>query len=209
VLLRMMARVGGLVVLVLVLVLSPAVRSASLFSTLARGFETQEEVTYTTLRQPRAQGFEVREYAAKKWVCTLQRPTEAQFTVFGRLFSYIDGNNDRSEKIVMGIPVSIEAQEGSTQMEACFFVPEANQASPPQPTDSRVFITTRPAMTVFTRKFGGYATDEATWKTEAAALRKKVEAAGNTIDTSRSFWNAYDHPIKILGRRNEVWLVQQ
>lgn len=56
--------------------------------------------------------------------------------------------------MVMGIPVSIEAQKdaaGVVNMKACLFIPEAMQANPPAPSDPSVAIVTRPAMTVFTR----------------------------------------------------------
>lgn len=206
----MVVGVAVAVMVVMMAVVTPVTaRTATLLSLLSRGFERKEEATFTSLRQTK--DYEVRQYPEKKWVCTGQDASEDQVTVFLRLFSYIDGTNDRNERLTMGIPVSIEVHNdgGVVVMQACFFIPEASQADPPTPTDPLVSIVARPAMTVYSREFGGYALDESTWDQEVTTLKRQVEAAGNTVNTFLTFWNAYDAPIKLLGRRNEVWLVAQ
>ncbi|KAK3890001.1 hypothetical protein Pcinc_006029 [Petrolisthes cinctipes] len=206
----MKGRVGGLLLVVVVLAtVCPAARAASVFTAVSRGFETQEEIKFSSRRT--LTDYEERQYPEKKWVCSKQDPGEGQLTVFLRLFAYIDGKNDRNLELVMGIPVSIEARQGEAgglSMQACFFIPETNQANPPVPIDSSVSIVTRPAMTVFTREFGGYASDEHTWQEEATELTRLVQAENININPNIAFWNAYDPPLKFWGRRNEVWLVK-
>ncbi|XP_045618242.1 heme-binding protein 1 [Procambarus clarkii] len=185
--------------------------AANLFTAFTRSFGPQEEVTFTSARENTE--FEERVYPAKKWACTEQVGGYSdgdQIDVFLRLFAYIGGENDRQEKLVMGIPVSIEykVEGGQKVYTACFFIPEAAQDNPPAPTNAQVVITPRPEMTVYTRKFGGYATDEATWTTEAEALTALVTAAGNQINPNLIYWNAYDPPFKFWNRRNEVWLLK-
>ena len=70
------------------------------------------------------------------------------------LFGYISGANVGNKEIAMTIPVSTKwtkQSDGSFQKEMCFYLSEEYQSAPPQPTNSRVYIVNRPAMTVFTR----------------------------------------------------------
>ena len=70
------------------------------------------------------------------------------------LFGYISGANVGNKEIAMTIPVSskwTKLSDGTWQKEMCFYLSEEYQANPPQPTNSRVYIVNRPAMTVYTR----------------------------------------------------------
>ena len=73
------------------------------------------------------------------------------------LFRYISGENDANTKINMTIPVSskwTKLQNNSFEKEMCFYLDEEHQNNPPQPTNSKVYIVNRPAMTVYTRYRG-------------------------------------------------------
>ncbi|KAK8723739.1 hypothetical protein OTU49_011520 [Cherax quadricarinatus] len=194
----------------------PLIDAASLLTAFTRSLGPQEEITFSTVPSTDVSNgeFEERVYPSKQWVCTKQNGglTEGdQIQVFLKLFAYIDGANDQNKELVMGLPVSIEYSdvEGQKVYTACFFIPEADQAAPPAPTNSQVFLTTRPQMTVLTRQFGGYANDEPTWMTEVQALTKLVNEAGYQVNPNLIYWNAYDPPYKFWGRRNEVWLLKQ
>ena len=75
------------------------------------------------------------------------------------LFGYISGANVGEKEIAMTIPVSskwTKQSDGTFQKEMCFYLSEEYQADPPQPTNSRVYIVNRPAMTVYTRLVTNY-----------------------------------------------------
>ncbi|KAG7167952.1 Heme-binding protein 1-like 2 [Homarus americanus] len=182
---------------------------ANLFTAFSRSFGPTEPVTFTTVRRAG------RLYQAKFWACTehhgAQYTIDDKLELFYRLFAYIGGKNSKGEKLVLGIPVSIEHNISDEEhiFNACFFIPEAAQADPPTPTDPNVHITLRPQMTILTRRLGGYATDETTWNTETEKLTSIITAAGEHVIPNHVFWNAYDPPFKFWNRRNEVWLVKE
>ncbi|XP_068210083.1 heme-binding protein 2-like isoform X2 [Palaemon carinicauda] len=207
----LMKNLSVILVVLLALALSP-VNPASLFSTFASNLGPQEEIKYTVLR--RGSGYEERLYPSKNWLCTEQKGingNEDQIQVFLRLFDYLGGENDQNRKLKMGIPASIEYKvraEGKVYL-ACFFLEEKDQSDYPTPTNKDVFITRRPEMTVFTRKFGGYATTESTWMAEADSLRTLLKLAGENTQSDTMYWNAYNSPVKFWNRRNEVWLLKE
>ena len=74
--------------------------------------------------------------------------------MFMRLVRYIRGSNVGGNKIKMTVPVSMKMKKlngDSFEKEMCFYLDSANQANPPQPTSSLVYIVNRPAMNIYTR----------------------------------------------------------
>ncbi|KAG0718470.1 Heme-binding protein 1 [Chionoecetes opilio] len=186
------------------------------FTAFSRGFEHQEEIQSTLLNT--GHGWESREVPSKVWVCTRQHqaahnahPTTAdQVMAFLRLFAYLNGRNNEDRNLPMGTPVSIEARttdEGRV-LSACFFLPQRIQSNPPTPRDPLVYLSHRPSVTIFTRRFGGFASNEDTWMAEAQALKQVLTAQGQQTRADIQYWNAYDPPYKFWNRRNEVWLVR-
>lgn len=208
----------AVIVMMMVALLSPQLAdAASVFTAFSRGFEHQEEIQSTRVTSGR--GWESREVPGKVWVCTgqprapgtTQTSTSDQMAAFLRLFAYLNGRNNRDQRLPMGVPVSIEARpapDGGKELSACFFLPESVQSNPPTPTEPLVYLSTRPALTILTRRFGGFATDEDTWENEARALRRLLSAEGQQTRTDLQYWNAYDPPYKFWNRHNEVWLVK-
>ena len=87
-----------------------------------------------------------------------------------------------------------------------FYIPPANQADPPNPTNADVFIEEFPEMTVYTRSFGGFA-DDNKFLTEAKDLSSKLN--GRKVHEEFYFTAGYDSPFKLFNRTNEVWFVKQ
>jgi len=213
---------GSKIVMMVVMVMVVALfqplptSAASILTAFSRGFERQEEIQTTLLNK--GSGWESREVPGKMWVCTGQQrdapeakvSNSEQLKAFVRLFDYLDGKNSEGEELPMGKPVSIEvkqAADGSTELNACFFLPERVQANPPAPTNPLVYLSQRPTVTIFTNEFGGFATDEDTWMKEAQKLKQRLTEQGKQIRDDLQYWNAYDPPHKFWFRRNEVWLV--
>ena len=82
-----------------------------------------------------------------QWVCTQSNNDNAMFNT---LFQYIAGANSENENIDMTTPVSTKWQTNELH-EECFYLNQAHQTNPPNPTSPDVYIVSRPAMTVFTR----------------------------------------------------------
>lgn len=206
-----------MVVMVVALLHQPTTDAASMLTLFSRGFERQEEIQTRNLNT--GSGWESRQVPGKVWACTGQQgaASEGQITftdqidAFKRLFGYIDGANNRGEKLTMGKPVSIEvktAADGSREVNACFFLPERVQADPPTPTNALVFLSQRPNLTIFTRRFGGFVTDEDEWMAQSRGLKRVLTAEGIETRDDLQYWNAYDPPHKFWFRRNEVWMVK-
>ncbi|KAF2350982.1 SOUL hem-binding protein [Trinorchestia longiramus] len=162
------------------------------------------------------QGFEERLYPARKWAATSMSGPEKESLaspMFRKLFNYISGKNELNIRMDMTTPVTtfIEPGAGPTcpsSFTMAFFIPEEHQSGPPA-GGAEVFIEERPEMTVFTRRFGGYATDEIVAK-EAKELAELIQKAGETdVDFAHYYTAGYDPPFKPIGRRNEVWFVKK
>jgi len=148
-----------------------------------------------------------------------------QTLMFRRLFRYISGVNQQQEEIEMTTPVSTlrkivrQDREGEIELHLmCFYLPEKYQtgsqvestarhaAHPaPQPMeDSLVLLHTRPSMTVYVRKFGGFALTAKAWDTEREILLGQL--IGKKHHDKQYFTVGYDSPLQLENRRNEVWV---
>jgi len=209
-----MARVTMMTLAMAAVMLAPLqqpAQAAGLLYAFSSSVGPQVEAQYDLVQ--RGDGFEERTYPSRKWACTVQQGgyTEGdQINVFLRLFAYLGGENDQGLRLDMPVPVSIEYHQNETEtvFTACFFIQEEHQAQAPVPTNPMVQLKQRPEMTVFTRKFGGFATSESDWLSEASALRTLLTRAGKTVRADLMYWNAYDAPFKFWNRRNEVWLLK-
>merc|ERR1712212_1457086 len=162
------------------------------------GTTSYEGAPYEVVRTM-ADGVEERPYPAKKWACKSSQGDESRSS-FMTLFNYIEGANQQEEKIKMTVPVTTEADRDGT-MTMCFYLGEKHQASPPTPTGGGVFIENRPALSVFTRRFGGWAS-ESDWSSEKNAVKAVVENEGIAFDKTREYRVSYQSPMRLFNRRN-------
>lgn len=138
--------------------------------------------------------FELREYPALKVAATSRKGDNDSFM---RLFRYIDGANEKKEKVAMTTPVFMEGGEMR------FVVPEKNRADTPKPLSEKVAVRELPARTVATYRFSGRTSDalekESIEKLRAWMAANKIEGSGEPLF-------AYYNPPWTPGplRRNEV-----
>ncbi|MGB0254543.1 MAG: SOUL family heme-binding protein [Flavobacteriaceae bacterium] len=118
---------------------------------------------------------------------------------FGKLFQYISGNNENSEKIAMTAPVYMNEDKS----EMAFVMPlDVHQKGAPEPKGRNVSLEITKPRYVAAIRYGGYTNDtkEATHK---KALLETLEANG--IETIGDVeYLGYDSPYKFYNRRNEV-----
>ncbi|XP_064649102.1 heme-binding protein 2-like [Lineus longissimus] len=161
-------------------------------------------------------GYEVRHYPPSMWVSTTEQGMSWQDGPgrkgFFKLFNFIQGKNERSQKIEMTVPVATRVQPGAgpnceSTFTISFFIPPKNQESAPKPKAEDVFLETWPAMDIYARTFSGYAKD-ADYLREAQVLTEKL---GGSVDLEQSFYFivGYNSPWQMFNRRNEVWFVKK
>jgi len=168
------------------------------------GTQSYEAAPYEVIRTL-ADGVEERSYPAKKWACKSSQGDQSRSS-FMSLFNYIEGANTQEMKVKMTVPVTTEADQDGT-MTMCFYLGEEHQASPPTPTGEGIYIEDRPTLSVFTRRFGGWASDS-DWTIEKAAVKRVIESEGIAYDKTKEYRVSYQSPMRLFNRRNELWLVK-
>jgi len=156
--------------------------------------------------------YEERFYPAKKWVCSDSVVADGNSGSgnFRKLFRYISGaGNSRDETIEMTVPVTIQrTPEGSmNRMAMCFYLTSDQQTNPPQPNDSDLYLLDRPAMTIYTRKFGGWPSD-AFYRAELTTFSDLLTQDGHRVQPNNEYRVGYQSPMQLFNRRNELWLVK-
>ncbi len=153
------------------------------------GYETAR---YDVLRTDGA--FELRKYPELKVAATSEGSGNGSFM---RLFRYIQGANEKQEKLAMTTPVFMEAGEMR------FVVPEKNKAAAPKPGSDKVMVKEIPARTVAAYRFSGRQSE----RREKSALEKlQLWSKANKMEPKGEPFFAYYDPPWTLGpfRRNEV-----
>ena len=157
--------------------------------------------------------YEARKYDVSKWVTTELSGVDyssATYTMFMKLFNYISGNNRRSQKIAMTVPVISRIIPG--QGPACesnftmsFYLAIDN---PPQPNATDVYLSELPQdLVAYVKGYGG-------WQTQSKFLKYASELA-QELPTSFSYHKdfyyvaGYDSPFKLFNRHNEVWFIKK
>ena len=190
-----------------------SVAAFAILSGIAAGFgglkltrSGYESPAYTVVET--ADAVELRDYPALELVSTGYTRIDGADGSFMRLFRYIDGGNERSEKIEMTTPVLMTwtqkgAADGATAGDMSFVLPREVAASgAPDPTAAEVKLARQPARRYAVLRF---ATRE-----EAPAAVAKLQTwladRGVSIDTEGAPLVAfYDPPwTPAAFRRNEV-----
>jgi len=155
--------------------------------------------------------YEERFYPAKKWVCSdlVVADGDTGSGNFMKLFGYISGANSREETIEMTVPVTIQRTPEGTmnRMAMCFYLTSDQQTNPPQPNDSDLYLLDRPAMTIYTRKFGGWPSDTF-YRAELTNFSDLLTQDGHRVQPNNEYRVGYQSPMQLFNRRNELWLVK-
>jgi len=174
--------------------------------------------SYKTMGQftEKKDGFEERCYPETTWVMTESEGPHGETTsfkpMFMKLFKYIQGENEKKEKVDMTAPVavSVTEKEGNSSVlniRMHFFVPPSQVASLPKPTRSDVNIVKYTPGCYYVHSFGGFVMGVGN---KMLQKRKELEAslkkAGKDYDLSMLIYAGYDSPFRLIFRHNEVWL---
>jgi len=150
-------------------------------------------------------GYELRTYTGENKWATTTSPAGRRSTrqMFMRLFKYIGGENDRSEKIDMTVPVLTkkDMNGGSSTMSFYLAIP-----SPPVPTNNEVVVEVKSNAQYYVRSF-----KQARWafgrvyEREVAALKAAI-GDPTLYDNSAYYQVGYTSPMHIGMRHYEVWV---
>lgn len=162
--------------------------------------------------------YEERAYDEGKWVITTvtgKNYKDASSEGFLRLFKYIAGTNQEAKNVAMTSPVCIHVTPGDSDWKSCkeeirvgFFLPPGESSdSPPTPNDDSITIRPSPTATMYVRQFGGFAGEKELLE-ELAKLRLALGPDQPYVEEFFYFCG-YDSPMKLMGRRNEVWLLKK
>ncbi|XP_054891832.1 heme-binding protein 2 [Poeciliopsis prolifica] len=157
--------------------------------------------------------YEVRHYDSVKWVTTNYTTFSMEFMMvpaFWKLYKYITGENEASQKIPMTAPVLMGMPEKSIfrtdVFTMSFLLPAEYQMDPPKPTNDDVYIQEMPAMNVYVVDYDSYLS---TWSDN-----KYSKKLSNALDTAKAqyrkgfhFAAGYDSPKPKKKRHCEVWYV--
>merc|ERR1711978_540851 len=153
--------------------------------------------------------FEERDYeGGLKWVCTKSKGNDNG--MFQKLYQYIAGANSENENIDMTTPVSTKWDKTGSH-EECFYLNKEHQLNPPKPTSPDVYIVTRPAMTIYTRKITKHWWHQMTieeWMKESADLDKMIKSLGFKVKSDEMYVNGYTSPMS-FNQRSELWKVKE
>jgi hypothetical protein len=147
--------------------------------------------------------FEIRRYPDLALVST-STPDREMNGSFMKLFRYIDGGNEGTQKVAMTSPVLME--KGAEQSTMSFILPKAVQDSgAPKPQATDVSVKALPSMEVIAMRFKGRPSPvieaQATAKIQAWAQAKGKQVQGSVM------FAYYDPPWTPSAlRRNEVLL---
>lgn len=190
------------------------------------GGASVEEAPYQLVKKDGQ--FEIRDYEA---VVVAQTKVDASFgnagnTAFRRLFNYISGENDASDKIAMTAPVIAEKDQNDSSAKSekiamtapVFYQKEGDSwryrfvlpstytiENAPQPLNPDVSLAETEPRRVATIRYTWLATDKAR-ASNAQALMKWVESQG-LVPQSETRWAGYNPPWTLPPfRRNEVMI---
>ena len=158
--------------------------------------------------------YEARKYEPSKWVGTevpSMNWTSALDIGYKRLYAYRNGANKGGVKLEMATPVATKVVPGQgpacqTTFTILFFVPFADQANTPEPTDKDVVMVNLPAITAYVGSFGGFET-EASLRMTAIDLTNALIADRVNFISESYFTAEYDPPTDKTNRHNEVWFL--
>mgnify|MGYP000114933169 CR=1 FL=1 len=171
------------------------------WKSMARG--AYESASYTVLESDGS--FEIREYPALLMATTsTDSDTQGRDGSFMRLFKYISGNNEKSQKIAMTTPVFMEPKSEQSDTQMGFVIPEkVAKAGVPVPAGSDVQIRKRPGGKFAAVRFSGQLNETTRRQAEERLRAWMAEKSINGDATAESA--GYDPPYKPgFLRRNEV-----
>lgn len=80
------------------------------------------------------------------------------------------------------------------------------QENPPKPSDSSVFFTDVPAVTVYVAQHGGMIGNDKVIAAKTTELLSQLKDDREVIDESLIFIADYDPPYRLQHRHNEIWV---
>jgi hypothetical protein len=146
--------------------------------------------------------FELRLYTTFHTV-SIQESSLGGYSGFGYLFNYISGNNNKSTKMKMTVPVINDLNANEQSME--FVIPKIHEKDIPQPVDSKMKIKEYPSQHVLVYLFSGLINQD-----KLVSIMEKMKQILLTLKMSQVGTPKiarYNGPYSLpFLRHNEVWI---
>jgi hypothetical protein len=121
---------------------------------------------------------------------------------FSKLFQYISGNNENSEKIAMTTPVYMTQEKGKSTME--FVLPSKySEGNAVLPKDKDILVYSSKPGYYAAIRFGGYSNIQKV-NLNHKILLEKIKQNNLSIVSENPIALSYNSPYKVFNRRNEV-----
>ncbi|XP_068110256.1 heme-binding protein 1-like [Hyperolius riggenbachi] len=159
--------------------------------------------------------YEKRQYGKAKWACVKMQEEKYEQSIcmgFMKLMRYICEQNSSGTYMGMTIPIltTIHTDAGRSELTrtvtVAYYIPSNWQDSPPQPTDSEIFIEEWPSTVVFTREFAGVTNEESIMR-EISLLAEALDSPDLCLQDT-FIVAGYTNPAAV-SRRNEIWFLQR
>lgn len=159
------------------------------------------------------ESYEIRTYEKGHWVhinVTDKKYETAYVKGAAALLKYFKGDNEDEKHMEITTPtlaaikMSKDAQE--TEREYIFSMwidPAEFKEEPPKPKNEDLEVKEYDEITVYSRQFGGFATENSILQ-EANALHHELADDDEEFDQDMVFVAVYDPAVKLLNRHNEV-----
>ena len=169
----------------------------TLFFTLYSNAMSNEEAPYDIVDKNKV--YEIRKYSDR---LAVETTTSVSGNNFRKLFNYISGRNETSEKISMTTPVTQVEKNGSMSMQ--FYLPSKfNSSNAPKPTREDVSLITIEGGYYAVLRFSGRSSDKNFLK-HMEILEKELQNNNISI-ISLPIRATYDSPFTLpMNRRNET-----
>ena len=158
---------------------------------------SNEEAPYDILDKNEV--YEIRKYSDR---LAVETTTSGSNNNFRKLFNYISGRNQTSQKISMTTPVTQVEKNGSMSMQ--FYLPSKfNSSNAPKPTREDVSLITIEGGYYAVLRFSGRASDK-NFAKHMEILKKELQN-NNILIISPPIRATYDSPFTLpMNRRNEA-----
>ena len=160
-----------------------------------------DQPNYTVIKK--FKGFEIRQYP-ELYVAKTKLGSSGydgnSGEGFRRIAGFIFGANDQKMKIAMTSPVLMDM---SDSVEMAFIMPDnITPENAPNPNNSKVVMSTRPAQTIAVLTFGGWANSSKIAQKEKQLIKLLKE--NNISYEGEVTYMGYNPPYQLVDRRNEI-----
>ncbi|XP_060706995.1 heme-binding protein 2-like isoform X2 [Hemiscyllium ocellatum] len=168
-------------------------------------FCAEGDECYSFITICRDSEYETRAYEPSVWIGSVVYPNEERYRAIDRLRDYFNQKNQPGIQIEKTVPQVTRYQYLDRKPIATvvyMMLPRRFQRNPPLPTNTMVFLTQFPALTMFVKTTRSWLTS---LLPHAQELLEDLLRQSEAFIADRFYIAEYSGPLTILNRHNEIW----